>query len=210
MTRSSTPAPHAPARPVPTAQPIPTPSPHHSFFLNQVLKAAIDNLVDGLMIVTAHGEILQQNTVAVEMCASLPGGSGGVSPDLWAICQPIFQNLARGVKPHLGLEVDLLDSQQYPLRVRVQILDLTTQDRPCLLLVLEDRQATYHRQALVDASRFGLTPREREVWELRLKGTSYDAIAAQLWITTNTVKKHMKSILAKRRLYQDGVSEIAS
>ncbi|MEO1591008.1 MAG: LuxR C-terminal-related transcriptional regulator [Cyanobacteria bacterium J06632_22] len=188
------------------------PAPQPPVIINQLLASALDHLVDGLIIVTAAGHVVKRNAVAIQMCADLtPAASPtAISPTLWTVCRPIFKNIANGLTTHFGLEADLRDQHQRSLRVRVQILDAHLAEGPCLLLVLEDRQATYHRQAQADARRFGLTPREREVWELRLQGASYDAIAGQLWITENTVKKHMKSILAKRRLYEDRPGQMAS
>ncbi|MEL6139315.1 MAG: LuxR C-terminal-related transcriptional regulator [Cyanobacteria bacterium J06628_6] len=179
--------------------------------VNQLLQTALDNLVDGLLIVTAAGRIVQQNTVATEMCQSMQVSDGcpELPESLWTLCQPVFKNLANGLKTHFGLENDIADGRQRPIRVRVQVLDLAIDRVPCLLLVLEDRQAAYHRQAVADRRRFRLTPREQEVWELRLQGASYEAIATTLWIAENTVKKHMKSILAKRRAYLEGGDALA-
>ncbi|NJM98846.1 MAG: helix-turn-helix transcriptional regulator [Phormidesmis sp. RL_2_1] len=54
-----------------------------------------------------------------------------------------------------------------------------------------------------DAALFGLTERETEVWQLRLRGSDYSEISTALWISPNTVKKHVKNILAKQRSHQD-------
>ncbi|TFV81650.1 response regulator transcription factor [Microbacterium sp. dk485] len=48
-----------------------------------------------------------------------------------------------------------------------------------------------------EAALGALSPREREVVALLAAGASNDAIAARLYLTTNTVKTHVKSILAK-------------
>lgn len=78
------------------------------------------------------------------------------------------------------------------------------------MLILEDRQQAHRRRAIADGNRYGLTPREVDVWELRLQQQSYETIASTLFITENTVKKHVKSILAKRRAYGDDQGAIAS
>ena len=46
----------------------------------------------------------------------------------------------------------------------------------------------------------GLTAREREVLELMAEGRSNKAIGERLWISQNTVEKHVKSIFGKLRL----------
>jgi DNA-binding NarL/FixJ family response regulator len=42
-----------------------------------------------------------------------------------------------------------------------------------------------------------LTPRERDVLDRLLGGAQNEEIARQLYLTTNTVKTHVKSILGK-------------
>ena len=57
-----------------------------------------------------------------------------------------------------------------------------------------------HYLALTEADRYGLTPREAEVWLLRRANRPCKEIAVDLRISLNTVKKHMKSILAKQKV----------
>lgn len=52
--------------------------------------------------------------------------------------------------------------------------------------------------AIAQAEHYGLTSREAEVWLLRQANYSCREIAAELYISLNTVKKHMKNIHAKR------------
>ena len=47
-----------------------------------------------------------------------------------------------------------------------------------------------------------LTSREQEIWSLRRSNYSYKEIAAELHITLNTVKKHLKNIYSKRETLQ--------
>ena len=179
-----------------------------------LLKTALDNLVDGLVIVAASGRILQTNAMATQVCHSLTASDTAGIPQLpavlWQLCKPIFRNIANGIETQLGLEVDITNDQHQPIRVRIQPLQLQDQSENCLMLILEDRQQAHRRRAIADGKRYGLTPREVDVWELRLQEKSYETIANTLFITENTVKKHVKSILAKRRGYDDGYTVIAS
>lgn len=182
--------------------------------ISSLLKTALDNLVDGLLIVAASGRILQANAMATHVCRSL--ASSDMSADraqvptaLWQLCHPIFKNIANGIETYLGLEIDITINQRQPIRVRIQPLNLKVQQENCLMLILEDRQQAHRRRAIADGNRYGLTPREVDVWELRLQQQSYEAIAKTLFITENTVKKHVKSILAKRRAYGDDQDAIA-
>ncbi len=181
----------------------------HGVAINSLLQTALDNLVDGLLIVSASGRILQANTMATRVCHALVAPEHAadelsqVPKVLWTLCHPIFKNIASGIETHLGLEMDINDAQQQPIRVRIQPLNLKVCQEPCLMLILEDRQQAYRRRAMADGKRYGLTPREVKVWELRLQNQSYETIASRLYITENTVKKHVKSILAKRRVLGD-------
>jgi DNA-binding CsgD family transcriptional regulator len=85
------------------------------------------------------------------------------------------------------------------IRVRVQWLTLERFNSPYLLIMLEDQTQTAKTAALLEAVQFNLTPRETQVWVLRSINYSYEEIAHELFITLNTVKRHLKSIYAKRR-----------
>lgn len=47
---------------------------------------------------------------------------------------------------------------------------------------------------------YGLTEREAEVWRLRQQDKTYEEIAQDLFITVNTVKRHLKRVYAQRNL----------
>jgi DNA-binding CsgD family transcriptional regulator len=55
----------------------------------------------------------------------------------------------------------------------------------------------------LEAQYFGLTPRESEVWDLRNQGRSRREIADHLYISIDTVKKHLANIQIKRQTYLD-------
>lgn len=54
-----------------------------------------------------------------------------------------------------------------------------------------------------DVQKYGLTCREAEVWFLHRNKYSYKEIADKLFVTINTVKKHMKNIYAKHYTYTE-------
>jgi DNA-binding CsgD family transcriptional regulator len=64
--------------------------------------------------------------------------------------------------------------------------------------MLEDQHQVNKVRAIAEARKYGLTDREAQVWLLKRTGHSYKSIAAQLYIAEDTVKKHIKSIHAKR------------
>lgn len=89
-----------------------------------------------------------------------------------------------------------------PARIRVQAewIDPHPGQSAGIVITLEDRKAIASQRALFDAQRYRLTQRETEVWELSLLGLSYAQVAQELFISLNTVKRHMKNIRGKRSL----------
>jgi len=72
-----------------------------------------------------------------------------------------------------------------------------TRERDLLHLFLCGAQA-FHRQLLrAEPSPYHLTPREREVLKLLLRGFSERAVARELSLTTNTVHQYVVTILRK-------------
>jgi DNA-binding CsgD family transcriptional regulator len=83
------------------------------------------------------------------------------------------------------------------------LLNLDAIQSPCVLVTLEDRLQSIQSTAIAEGHRYGLTPREAEVWLRYRASYSYKDIASELYISHNTVKKHMKSIHAKRQSAQE-------
>jgi RNA polymerase sigma factor (sigma-70 family) len=66
-------------------------------------------------------------------------------------------------------------------------------DRAAFRRVVEETRLTYHFLSELSA----LTDREREVLDLLAQGLTNKEIAEKLYITTNTVKRHLKAIFEK-------------
>jgi DNA-binding CsgD family transcriptional regulator len=194
-------------------------TPNAPVSLNQfsLLKALIATLMDAVMVVNAEGQILQANVKAKQLCDRLSQAalSQAASPSLVepdylpTILQPLFAALleSRHLFPEQGVmpEFELCLHDRTPLRIRGQFLDIPRADSdvPYVLITIENRQESLNSVAIGDAQRFGFTPRETEIWYMRLLGRSYREIANCLYITENTVRKHVKNVLAKRRTEAD-------
>ncbi|MCY7284861.1 MAG: LuxR C-terminal-related transcriptional regulator [Cyanobacteria bacterium CAN_BIN43] len=176
-----------------------------SFSQVQLLQAVIEGFIDGILIVTPKGEVLEANSRARELCQHLsPPGQNLPSP-IWQVCEALIesQKLFPGQRIMPEAEGIIGDVN---LRIRVRWMNQNLEDQEnscqefsCLIVTLEDRQQTLHNLAIADTQKYDLTTREAEIWQMRLQGQSYQAIASELYITQNTVKKHVKNILAKRR-----------
>ena len=66
-------------------------------------------------------------------------------------------------------------------------------DRAAFRRVVEETKLTYQSQSELSA----LTEREREVLDLLAQGLTNKEMAEKLYITTNTVKRHLKAIFEK-------------
>jgi DNA-binding NarL/FixJ family response regulator len=74
-------------------------------------------------------------------------------------------------------------------------------NQPYLLVTLEDCGEAARNRAIAEAHQYGLTSRQAEVWLLHRLGLSYRHMAAQLYVTPNTIKRHMKDIYAKQKYF---------
>ncbi|MEM9164924.1 MAG: helix-turn-helix transcriptional regulator [Cyanobacteria bacterium P01_F01_bin.4] len=158
----------------------------------------IETLLDGILLLTPTGDVLRANQPAYRICSQLlTNPSQSLPKVVWRLCQTLtaqpeaISNLA---------ETEISTAQFPKLYLRAQWITLEAVDHPCLLVVLEDRHAANQRLAASEANQYGLTPREAEVWRLRRAERSNKEIAQTLYISINTVKKHIKSILAKREV----------
>lgn len=166
----------------------------------------------GLMLLDPSGRLIQSSPKARRLCRRLQAQSavtpirptfGAPVPELPLPIQQLVRCLIESRELFPDQRVQLQDeiSLEEPLQVHVcaEWIDLDAPDAACIVIILEDPQEVAQKRAVLDAYRYHFTPREAEVWELSLKGHSYRQIAEDLFISLNTVKRHMKSILTKRK-----------
>jgi DNA-binding CsgD family transcriptional regulator len=168
-----------------------------------LLQAVLENFIDGVLILSEQGEWIHANDRARRICNQLTKGIAQpdrVPQEIWRACQCLISSLNLYPNKALTIEDEITIGQADSYRVRAQWLTLERFQRPCLLITLEYRLQSLRQSAISEGQRYGLTPRELEVWLRYCAGYSYKAIAAELYITHNTVKKHMKNIHAKRQM----------
>lgn len=167
-----------------------------------LLQAVLEGFIDGILILSEQGEYLHANQSARRICEQLnsqPSAYNAIPAEIWHVCESLIES--RELFPHqkMIMESEITKSESVAFRVRVRWLKLEQIKRPCLLVTLEDRYQSIQRMVTTDVHKYGLTPREAEVWLLYRANYSYKEIADELFITLNTVKKHMKNIHAKRK-----------
>jgi DNA-binding CsgD family transcriptional regulator len=197
-----------------------TQSPNLSTFINQsaesippdflsdtlLFKLIVESFFDGILILTDEGELIESNEFARQICTQLTPSqspSNLVPQEIWLICQSLIKSYSFSPQQSDSIESEIITNRSMPLRIRVQWLKLNAIHRPCLLVILEDRSQSLHNLAISEVDKYGLTPRESDVWLLSRANYSRQEIAAELCISLNTVKKHLKNINAKRKMVFD-------
>jgi DNA-binding CsgD family transcriptional regulator len=165
-----------------------------------LLQTVVESWIDGILILTEQGQWVEANEAARLLCNQLSQQQDHpslVPRVIWDICQELICNSKALPQQPIVLESELLVGG-IALRVRVQWFSLEETDRLYLMVILEDRYQSNLNRAIVEVDYFHLSPREAEVWLLHRTGYTYKAIAKELFISLDTVKKHLKSIRVKQ------------
>jgi len=177
-----------------------------------LLSAVLESFADGIVVLSEDGTWLHSNQKGQVLCRDLGNGQGSAPavadlPDgLKTLCKHMIDSRELYPEMLLVLTQEFTAQGGYQIRARIQWLDLPTSPRPCLLISLENKTRSAHASALLEAIQYNLTPREQAVWLLRRANRSYDEIAKELYITVNTVKRHLKSIYAKRKEVTEAIA----
>lgn len=176
--------------------------------LGRSWSATLNALIDSFALLTSNGEILLSNPKGNQLLQKIQSdtakGTKNSHPSLPDVvvkaCRLLLENSDSLAQQSLPSQMTLT---VYPdIQLRISLIEPEVGQQPLFLVAMEDRRQSSLSQATVDQRLFGLTNREKEVWELRLQDYGYQAIAAELYLSVNTVKKHMKTILAKQEQWR--------
>ncbi|AFY33465.1 helix-turn-helix transcriptional regulator [Calothrix sp. PCC 7507] len=167
-----------------------------------LLQVMIESFIDGILILTTEGKLILTNEYARCICRQLmptSAASNAVPGEIWRVCLSLIESSELFSEDKFIIESELETSQGMKLRIRARWLQLGAGNESFLLVTVEDCNQYNQSMAIADAKKYHLTERETEVWQLRRANFSYQEIANQLYITINTVKKHLKNIHAKQQ-----------
>ncbi|WP_035137992.1 MULTISPECIES: helix-turn-helix transcriptional regulator [Fischerella] len=167
-----------------------------------LIQTILDSFVDGILILTTQRQLIYANEYALDICHQLRQNTKNqniVPDEIWCFCDSMIESRKLFTKGNVSIEIEIDVNDQVKLRVRARWLYWDRCNQMFLLLTLEDCHQTSHSIAIADAKKYGLTEREAQVWILRRANCSYREIADRLYITINTVKKHLKNIYAKQQ-----------
>ncbi|MEM9944913.1 MAG: LuxR C-terminal-related transcriptional regulator [Cyanobacteria bacterium P01_D01_bin.36] len=167
----------------------------------------------GLLLLDETGQLLQSTLKARELCQSIEQATANLitQPNLssedsivlpqpvMTLCEFLIDSQLEFPEQPFQLSDDLFFGNGLRIRLNAERVSIAGRPNPCILVRLEDSTQIAGQRALCDECRYGLTPRETEVWELYLQGLSYRQVGERLVIEISTVRKHMKSVYSKRR-----------
>ena len=166
----------------------------------------IEGLSDGILILDEKGEIIYANESAKQICYQLNRQLTkplSLPDSLWNICQFLIESSSLFPNKNLVFYDEITAGAGDAFGVRVQWLNLSQFEHHYLLVTLENQSRSLQTIAIAEARIYDLTPSETKVWLLYPANHTYKQIAFALYITINTVKKHMKNIHAKRQDFLD-------
>lgn len=167
-----------------------------------LMQGVLEGLTDGVLILSEQGEWIYHNYYAHCICQTLNQGQpllNQVPEVVWRNCQALIDSRELYPAQPVVIESEVALSRSQVYRIRARWLVLEDSQRPYLMVVLEDRCQALQNQAMAESILYELTPRQAEVWLLYRAGFSYQQIANELYITLNTVKRHLKDIRLKQK-----------
>ncbi|WP_421656765.1 helix-turn-helix transcriptional regulator [Leptothermofonsia sp. ETS-13] len=181
-----------------------TPNASQKHLDDLLVEGVLEGFIDGFMILTERGEIVHANSPARHMLQQI--NQDEMHPyrmhrEIQRMCKATIASQELYLNRTIVIESEVAVNQIGMIRIRAQWLKLDAFKEPLVLVTLEDQRRSAYQLAIAEGQQYGLTPREAEIWRLRRANYSYKQIAAELFITLNTVKKHLKSIHSKRRCF---------
>jgi DNA-binding CsgD family transcriptional regulator len=167
----------------------------------------IENLIDGVLVLTEERELIYTNDCARRILRQLNQNSLLANPvprEIWYICQTLIESRHLFPNQYWSLESKVFVDSSVVLNVQAKWINLETIERPCLLLSIRDQYQSIKSIATEESQKYKLTSREQEIWLLHRANYTYKQVASELCITPNTVKKHMKNIYLKQKsIFED-------
>lgn len=162
-----------------------------------LLQAVLESIVDGVLVFSEDQELTYANSIGRRLYAELRPHSA-VGQEIQRLCQALID-----LKTWCPDRAVTLDSE-----VRVHTLKLTVsgcwfqfgrQQIPSILIRFHHHGQSSMSLGLAEATQWGLTAQETDVWLLRRSGCSRAQIASRLQTSFNIVTYTLSMIQRKRR-----------
>jgi DNA-binding CsgD family transcriptional regulator len=164
-------------------------------------QAVIEDLIDGILIITEEATLIYANDCAQRILRQLNQGESlsSIPKEMWHICHGLIESRHLFPNQYWLIESKVFIGSSIAFNVRARWLKLETVECSCVLLSIRDRYQDIKDMVNEESQKYGLTSREKEVWLLHQANYTYKQVAVELCITPNTVKKHMKNIYSKQK-----------
>ena len=176
---------------------------HNSPYVS-LLQEVVASFQDGILILTETGELVYANASAYRTLHQINQGTSNLNalpPVIWKLCESSLESRSLLSDQIIILSDEIVLDKSNIFRIRVRWLDLKRFSRPSLLVTIENKYESLKNVALAEAKKYDLTLREAEIWCLCRAKYSYKEIASNLFISINTVKKHIKNIHIKQQVF---------
>jgi DNA-binding CsgD family transcriptional regulator len=168
-----------------------------------LFQTVIESLTDGVLILTKGGAQVYANHGARQLCAQLNASKAqphGIPKAIEQVCQTLVRSRSTTRHQAVIVEAEIRAREASRLWVQAAWLEQPGSE-PYVLVMLKDCQQALQNLASTEAAHYQLTPREAQIWLLRRIGSTYQEIAKQLYVSRETVKKHLQSIYGKQRCW---------
>jgi DNA-binding CsgD family transcriptional regulator len=153
----------------------------------------------GLVVVDSSLNFIASNDEAIRILAFPERADEIRQPDLWLISKIRAQLVQRHARSRTTFVKEFPSARRTYL-CNSCVLGIrangSSAKSPALVLTLE-RKSNGALSVAMLSERFGLTPRERETVKLLLQGLTSKEIAAQMGISSNTVKAFVRLVMIK-------------
>ncbi|MCS6813016.1 MAG: LuxR C-terminal-related transcriptional regulator [Cyanobacteria bacterium] len=163
------------------------------------LQGILEGFTYGILLLTERGEILYANWQLHQILDHLAEDEHEAhlfNQEIWRLHAATTKTSSIQTHYAVILESKLLTTSLGTLHLEARRSQLTLFPTPLVIVTIQN-QRLQKRVSLKNVQQDGLTPRELEIWALRQANYSYAEIATELYISINTVKKHLKNIYAK-------------
>ncbi len=156
--------------------------------------SAVPGRAPGLVVLQDDGSVESMSDDAVHWLAELPDEGLELPSVVYEVARRA-RSLAETGRPGLPARARVQVPSQHWLVLHGARLHPVASRRPTTAVVVEQA----HRAELVPliVAAHELTPREREITEMLVRGLSTAEIAATLWLSPYTVRDHVKAVFGK-------------
>ncbi|MEM9005370.1 MAG: LuxR C-terminal-related transcriptional regulator [Cyanobacteria bacterium P01_F01_bin.86] len=172
---------------------------------NVLMQGVLEGFMDGVLILNHQEELVYVSRNAYKIIEQLTHHETQtqlIDQEIKRISQAVKDSCELYPEKPVIIESEMRDKGVDTLRLRARSLQLEADEQPLILIILENQNHSVQSLVITEVQEYGLTPREAEIWLLRRANHSYKEIATELFISLNTVKKHIKNIHDKLRFHQ--------